>query len=84
MANTGQPDSGGSQFFIVIHHDEPAGYDPRYSIFGKVDASSAAVLDRIGAQKTFGGSDPVKSVTPIAPIFINSVQILSGTGSAGA
>jgi cyclophilin family peptidyl-prolyl cis-trans isomerase len=76
MANTGQPDSGGSQFFIVIHHDEPAGYDPRYSIFGKVDASSGAVLDRIGKQKTYGGSDPVKSVTPITPIYIDSVQII--------
>jgi cyclophilin family peptidyl-prolyl cis-trans isomerase len=83
MANAGQPNSGGSQFFIVIHHDEPAGYDPRYSIFGKVDPSSDGVLEKIGAQKTFGGSDPIKSVTPITPVFINSVQILMGTGSAG-
>ncbi|MEA2510060.1 MAG: hypothetical protein QOG21_2142 [Actinomycetota bacterium] len=83
MANAGQPDSGGSQFFIVIHHNEPAGYDPRYSIFGKVDPSSDGVLDKIGAQKTFGGSDPIKSVTPITPVFINSVEILTGTGSSG-
>ncbi|MEA2485487.1 MAG: hypothetical protein QOD46_598 [Actinomycetota bacterium] len=83
MANAGQPNSGGSQFFIVIHHDEPAGYDPRYSIFGKVDPSSVGVLDKIGAQKTFGGSDPIKSVTPITPVFINSVEIFTGTGSAG-
>jgi cyclophilin family peptidyl-prolyl cis-trans isomerase len=76
MANTGQPHSGGSQFFIVIHHDEPAGYDPRYSIFGKVDASSYDVLDKLGAQKTFGGSDPIKSVTPITPVFIDSVKII--------
>jgi cyclophilin family peptidyl-prolyl cis-trans isomerase len=76
MANTGQPNSGGSQFFIVIHHAEPAGYDPRYSIFGQVEPSSTGVLDRIGKQKTHGGSDPVKSVTPITPIYIDSVQIL--------
>jgi cyclophilin family peptidyl-prolyl cis-trans isomerase len=76
MANTGQPDSGGSSFFIVIHHDEPAGYDPRYSIFGRVEPSSYAVLDRIGAQKTFGGNDPRKSVTPIAPVYVDSVQIV--------
>jgi peptidyl-prolyl cis-trans isomerase B (cyclophilin B) len=75
MANTGQPDSGGSQFFIVIHHKEPAGYDPRYSIFGKVDPGSYGVLDRIGAQKTYPGNNPIKNVTPITPVYINSVQI---------
>jgi cyclophilin family peptidyl-prolyl cis-trans isomerase len=75
MANTGQPHSGGSQFFIVIHHDGPAGYDPRYSIFGKVDPSSYDVLDRIGAQKTYDSSDPIKNVTPTTPVYIDSVQI---------
>jgi cyclophilin family peptidyl-prolyl cis-trans isomerase len=77
MANTGQPDSGGSQFFIVIHHNEPAGYDPRYSVFGKVDPSSYEVLDRIGEQETYDGNDPIKSVTPVSPIYINAVEITS-------
>ncbi|MDP9222566.1 MAG: peptidylprolyl isomerase [Actinomycetota bacterium] len=77
MANTGQPHSGGSTFFIVIHHGGPAGYDPRYSIFGKVEPSSYDVLDRIGAQKTFGGNDPSRSVQPIVPVYVNSVQIIT-------
>jgi cyclophilin family peptidyl-prolyl cis-trans isomerase len=76
MANTGQPHSAGSQFFIIIHHDEPAGYDPRYSIFGKVEPASYGVLDRIGGERTYEGNDPVKSVTPVDPVFIDSVKIV--------
>ena len=36
MANSGQPNTGGSQFFIVTRKNGPAGYQPFYAIFGEV------------------------------------------------
>ena len=78
MANTGQPDTGGSRFFIVIHEDEPAGLDPLYSIFGRIDESSEetlAAVDRIAAKTTRGGGDPARMDEPLIPIFLESIEI---------
>ena len=48
MANAG-PNTGGSQFFIVIQKNRPAGYQPFYSIFGKViEGSTEATPEEIG------------------------------------
>ena len=48
MANAG-PNTGGSQFFIVIQKNRPAGYQPFYSIFGKVvEGSTPASPEEIG------------------------------------
>ena len=48
MANAG-PNTGGSQFFIVIQKNRPAGYQPFYSIFGEViEGSTAASPEEIG------------------------------------
>jgi peptidylprolyl isomerase len=48
MANAG-PNTGGSQFFIVIQKNRPAGYQPFYSIFGKVtEAPTEASSEEIG------------------------------------
>ena len=48
MANAG-PNSGGSQFFIVIQKNRPAGYQPFYSIFGEVvDGATEASPEEIG------------------------------------
>ena len=48
MANAG-PNTGGSQFFIVIQKNRPAGYQPFYSIFGEViEGSTPASTDEIG------------------------------------
>jgi cyclophilin family peptidyl-prolyl cis-trans isomerase len=46
MANTGQPHSGGSQFFVVYGDSI---LPPVYAVFGTVDAASLAVLDKIAA-----------------------------------
>ena len=91
MANSGQPNTGGSQFFIVIHKNRPAGYQPFYSIFGEVtggtfdgseedagcNASDEGVetLEVIGCQPTQGGNDPVEAVKPVTPIYIESIEI---------
>jgi peptidyl-prolyl cis-trans isomerase B (cyclophilin B) len=51
MANTGQPNSGGSQFFLVFGSTF---LPPEYTIFGTIAEPGLAVLDKIGAE----GVDP--------------------------
>lgn len=80
MANSGQPNSGGSQFFIVVHKGpngefEPAGLPPQYSIFGLVDESSYETLETIRTLPTRGGNDPVEAVRPIENVYIEVVEI---------
>jgi peptidylprolyl isomerase len=78
QANSGA-NSGGSQFFIVIHRNRPAGYPPYYAIFGQVvgteDGSTNDVLEKIGALPTNGGNDPVEAVKPVTPVYIESIEI---------
>lgn len=48
MANAG-PNTGGGQFFIVVQKNRPAGYQPFYSIFGKVlEGTTEATPEEIG------------------------------------
>ena len=49
MANTGAPNSGGSQFFIVYNTSQ---LPPKYTVFGTV-ATGMSVIDSVAA----GGSD---------------------------
>ena len=44
MANTGQPNSGGSQFFMVYGE---APLNPQYTIFGSISDEGLKVLDKI-------------------------------------
>ncbi|MEA2497774.1 MAG: hypothetical protein QOH26_179 [Actinomycetota bacterium] len=81
MANTGRPETGGSQFFIVTHDPEggkPAGYPPNYAVLGHVDPSSYETLTLIESQRTLGsaGSDQAEAVKPVVPIYINSIEII--------
>lgn len=58
--------------------DEPAGYRPDYAIFGRVDPQdeeSVTVLLEIAKQETKIGNDPAIATQPIAPVFIESVEI---------
>nr|WP_206037542.1 peptidylprolyl isomerase [Rhodococcus sp. HNM0569] len=50
MANTGQPNSNGSQFFLVYGDSQ---LPPQYTVFGTVDETGLETLDKIAA----GGSD---------------------------
>lgn len=75
MANTGQPGTGGSQFFIVVQPDGPAGLDPLYTIFGKAEDARKTLLE-ISAKATKGGSDPQTMDEPRVPIYIEKVRII--------
>jgi peptidyl-prolyl cis-trans isomerase B (cyclophilin B) len=63
MANTGQPDSGGSQFFIV-YQDTPL--PPQYTVFGQVDAAGVKAVQKAaeqGSDNAFGQGDGHPKVT---------------------
>lgn len=68
MANRGQPNTGGSQFFLV-YADSPL--PPTYTVFGKIDEAGINVVAQIGAQ----GVDAADGTTPIAPAEINSIAL---------
>lgn len=52
MANTGQPHSGGSQFFLV-YQDSPLA--PEYTVLGTIDDAGLAELDKVAAAGTEPG-----------------------------
>jgi cyclophilin family peptidyl-prolyl cis-trans isomerase len=71
MANSGRPDTNGSQFFIDLA--DLNGQLPRdYTIFGKVTGGTA-VIDAIGQVPTNG-----QRGVPLDPIVIQSIAIQPG------
>ncbi len=68
MARSGQPDSAGSQFFIV-HEDSPH-LDGDYAAFGRV-TEGLDVLDEIAAVPTSG-----RGGTPADPVVIKTIRIV--------
>jgi peptidyl-prolyl cis-trans isomerase B (cyclophilin B) len=68
MANTGQPDTGGSQFFIVYKNTS---LPPQYTIFGKVTAG-LDVVTKVAA-KGSDNSNGAGDGKPKLPITINSM-----------
>lgn len=83
MANTGQRDSAGSQFFVVTHaykdmmrgEPRPLEVEPAYTIFGRVSERFFGSLENIARQPLLGGSDPLLSVRPRVPIYIEDIWI---------
>lgn len=70
MANTGQPNSGGSQFFIMLGDvDLP----PTYSIFGKVTAGQDVLAKLNQTQVTDNGQGELSK--PVTPIEISSITV---------
>ena len=63
MAKTNNPDSGGSQFFIVSPGSTPSHLDGVHTVFGSVH-SGFSTVDYIDAVQTDGwqGSDPVNEI----------------------
>lgn len=73
MANTGRPNSGGSQFFInlvdntFLDYDKPPAQS-KHPVFGKI-SSGMDVIDAIGATATDAGDKPIE------PVIITKVTI---------
>ncbi|MFB7916986.1 peptidylprolyl isomerase [Streptomyces sp. NPDC056061] len=53
MANTGQPHTGGSQFFLVYKDSK---LPPTYTPFGTMDGASLKAVEKIGAAGVAGGA----------------------------
>lgn len=73
MANTGQPNSGGSQFFMnTVHNDFLDWFSPgesKHPVFGKcVDKASFDVMVAISKTKT-------RNDCPVTPVQMKSVTI---------
>jgi peptidyl-prolyl cis-trans isomerase B (cyclophilin B) len=63
MANTGQPDTGGSQFFIVYQNTP---LPPQYTVFGQVSAAGLAAVQKVAKQgndNAYGQGDGHPKVT---------------------
>ncbi len=75
MANTGRPNSGGSQFFInTVHNDFLDWFNPRtpsaHPVFGQI-TEGIEIVEGIGNART-GGRD-----NPVEPIQVKSITIES-------
>ena len=68
MANTGQPDTGGSQFFIVYKNTS---LPPQYTVFGTVTAG-LDVVQKVAA-KGSNNANGTGDGKPILPITITSM-----------
>jgi peptidylprolyl isomerase len=73
MANTGQPNTGGSQFFInTVHNDFLDWFNPRtpskHPVFGKI-------TDGMDVVSKIGTTDTTPRDKPIVPIQVKTVTI---------
>jgi peptidyl-prolyl cis-trans isomerase B (cyclophilin B) len=73
MANTGQPNSTGSQFFLCFTDTQ---LSPDYSAVGTVDAAGLAVLDKIAAAGNNGSfASGAGGGAPNTPVTITSMTV---------
>jgi peptidyl-prolyl cis-trans isomerase B (cyclophilin B) len=66
MAKTTQPDSGGSQFFIV-YKDTPL--PPDYTVFGQVDEAGVKAVKKVAEQGTDNANQPGDGHPKLAVTF---------------
>ncbi len=78
MANTGQPHSGGSQFFLVFGAST---LPPSYTVLGTVDPAGLAVVDRVAAAGDDGSNSPGDG-KPKLPVTIQQAQLTPGPPAA--
>mgnify|MGYP000287630442 CR=1 FL=1 len=64
------PDSAGSQFYFCIGAQHFL--DPNYTVFGTIDETGLATLDKIGAEGTANGTPDGK---PKTDVKIKSVRV---------
>ena len=72
MANTGAPDSGGSQFFIV-YADSPL--PPQYTVFGTIDEAGLAQVSEIAAGGNDGSFGSAGGGKPLLPAEIEKITV---------
>jgi peptidyl-prolyl cis-trans isomerase B (cyclophilin B) len=69
MANTGQPGSNGSQFFLVYRDSQ---LPPQYTVFGTIDETGLATLDKIAEAGVAGGDEDGK---PAVDVRVKSIAL---------
>ncbi|MGH3913865.1 MAG: peptidylprolyl isomerase [Pseudonocardiaceae bacterium] len=73
MANTGQPNSGGSQFFLIYGD---AQLPPSYTVFATISPAGLEVIDEIARAGDDGSLEPSPGGgKPNQPVTITSVDI---------
>ena len=73
MANTGQPNSGGSQFFMIYGDGE---LPPQYTAFGSITPAGLQVLDTIAKRGSDGSLDPSPGGgKPVQPVTIEKATV---------
>jgi peptidyl-prolyl cis-trans isomerase B (cyclophilin B) len=77
MANTGQPDSGGSQFFLIYGQTQ---LPPDYTVFATITPEGLEVINEIARAGDDGSLEPSPGGgKPNAPVTITSVDIAPNT-----
>jgi len=71
MAHAGDPNSGGSQFFICLDYAQTQQLDQKYTVFGKV-------VEGMDVVKAIGGAK-VNGELPDKPVKVTNVEILPVT-----
>lgn len=71
MARTSQPNSGGSQFFLVFNDTS---LPPEYTVFGQLDDAAIKALQKVGAEGN-DGSHPAGGGRPTNRFDITDVVI---------
>ncbi|MGC3955546.1 MAG: peptidylprolyl isomerase [Propionicimonas sp.] len=72
MANTGQPNSGGSQFFIVFAETP---LPPQYTVFGSIDQAGIDLATEIAAGGNDGSFGQAGGGKPLLPAEIEKVTV---------
>lgn len=70
MANTGAPNTGGGQFFMVFGDSQ---FPPSYTVWGKLDAASLKALKKAAASGNQGA--PGQGGAPNTPVTFESITI---------
>jgi peptidyl-prolyl cis-trans isomerase A (cyclophilin A) len=82
LARTDSPHSGNSQFYVDLVDNpdlDPVPTRWGYTVFGRV-VQGMDVIDRIGETAT-GASGPWKSDTPLKPVIIQKIEIVTGSSA---
>ncbi len=78
MANTGQPNSGGCQFFInTVHNHYLDWFSPgpsKHPVFGKV-------IDGMDVVAAIGNTETASGDRPVEPIQVTSIEVVAAESS---